>query len=379
MFHAILLAVTVAASDSASPSPTPSAAPTSSPTPTPEYSFDGTFSEYTVHTNNVNATGALDQSSGADLADRTDLSNALLILAKNTGMFRFSVTGGAYAFPVVGQAINPTTQQSSNSWLYGFVPVAYAQYVPNAHLTISAGKQTALLGQESAFTFQNLDVQRGLGFAAEPLISRGIRATYLQGKFTGDLEYNDGYYSGNSGRAVEGLVGWAPSAATNLQFAFILPGVNTPGNVTSAIANKREYDFMLTQQFGKLQLLPYALLVDSPASENLGYTKSESALGLVLLANYAFNPMYSLAARYESYANHSGAGDTSLNADLLGYGPGSSATTWTITPAYRVNDLFARAEYSAVNVSGLLPGLGFGPHGTTTNQSRVVFEFGVQF
>lgn len=357
----------------------PSSAPTSSQTPTPAYSFDGSFSEYNVHTTNVNATGALDQPSGNDLADRTDLSNALLILTKNTGTFRFSVTGGAYAFPVVGQAINPTTQQSANSWLYGFVPVAYAQYVPNAHLTISIGKQTALLGQESAFTFQNLDVQRGLGFAAEPLISRGIRAAYMHGKFTGDLEYNDGYYSGNAGRAVEGLAGWAPTAATNLQLAFILPGINTPGNVTAGIANKREFDFMLTQQIGKLQLLPYALFVDSPASAVLGYTKAESGLALVLLANYAFDPKYSVAARYESFENRSVAGDTSLNADLLGYGPGSSATTWTITPSYRMNDIFARAEYSAVNVSDVLPGLGFGPHGTATNQSRVVFEFGVQF
>ena len=378
MFHAIVLAL-VSATIADAPSPAPSPAPSASPTPTPAYSLDGAFMLYNVHTTNVNATGALDEATGSDIADRTDVSNALLTLTKNTGTLRFFVTGGAYALPVVGQAINLTTQQSANSWLYGFVPLAAVQYVPNAHLTISAGKQASLLGQESLFTFQNLNIQRGLTFAQEPTIGRGLRAAYVQGKFTGDLEYNDGYYSGNAGRALEGLAGWLPSASTSVQFAFIVPGSNTAGNVTSAIANKREYDLMITQQFGKLQLLPYALVVNSPSSSQLGYRRSESALGLVVLANYAFSSTYSLGGRYESFANHSATGDASPNADLLGFGSGSSATTWTLTPALQINDIFARAEYSSVTVSGLASGLGFGNLGTGSHQSRLAFEFGAQF
>ncbi|MEO9169572.1 MAG: outer membrane beta-barrel protein [Candidatus Baltobacteraceae bacterium] len=373
MLLAFLLATVAAMSPSPSPAPTPT------PTPVPAYSVDGAFSLYYVHTNNVNATGALDTPSGVDLANRTDNSEALLTLSKNAGVLRFSLTGGAYAFPVVGQAINPTTQPSSNSCLYGFVPLAAVQYVPSTHLTVSVGKQSTLLGQESAFTAQNLNVQRGLGFALEPTISRGGRAIYTNGKFTGDLEYNDGYYSGNGGRAIEGLVGWAPSAATNVQFAFIAPGGNTPGNVTASVANKREYDLMLTQQVGKLLLLPYLLFANTPASPKLGYTRSENALVAVLLANYAFGNAYSIAGRYEAFTQSSAAGDSSLNADLLGFGAGSNATSWTITPAYKVNTFFARAEYSLVNVTGFKPGLAFGPLGTGANQSRVVVELGVQF
>lgn len=362
MFHALVLAAIVAASPSPSVSPSPT--PTASPTPTPPYSLHGAFSLYTEHTNYVNPT-------------ETDLSNALLTFSKNTGQLQGSVTVGPYAFPVVGQTINPTTQQGANVSLYGYVPAYDLAYVPNGNVTVSAGQLATLLGQENGFTFQNFNIQRGLVWAAEPTFSRGVRVAYANGKISGDLEYDDGYYSGDSGRAVEGLAGWAPTANTDWSFAFIVPGANTPPNVTAAVANKREFDFMLTQQFGKLQLEPYVLSIQSPASATLGYTNGESALGGVVLANYAFNGVYSLGGRFESFANHSAIVDTSLNADLVGYGPGSRATTWTITPEYHPGPFFVRAEYSWVTVYDAL--VGFGPSGALANQSRFIAELGVQF
>ncbi len=360
------------------PAPSPSPAPTANPTPTPAYSLHGAFSLYSAHTNNVNAVGALDTPTGADRTSRTEIGNALATLTKNTGALQFSVTVGAYALPVIGQSLNTTTQDSANSTLFGYIPLANVSYVASPSLTVTAGKMAALLGQESPFTYQNLNIQRGLGFNAEPTISRGVRATYTQGKFTGNLEANDGYYTG-SHRAVEGLLGWMPSANTNLQFAFIAPGAGTPGNVTTSIANKSEYDFMLTQQFGKLQVLPYLLLIHSPAAASLGFTSSESAAGAVMLANYAFNDRYSLAARYESFTNHSGTTDTSANADFLGYGPGSRATTWTFTPAYKMNAFFVRAELSGVQATNFTPGLTFGPAGKNSTQTRALLELGAQF
>ena len=375
MFHAFVLAALVAATPTASPTPTP--APTASPTPTPPYSLHGALSGYSEHTNNVNPAGALDTPTGVDLTDRTDVSNALLTLSKNTTQLQGSVTVGAYAFPVVGQAINPTTQQGVNSTLYGYVPAYDLAYVPSGNVTVSAGQLATLLGQENGFTYQNYDIQRGLVWAAEPTFSRGVRVAYTNGKISGDIEYDDGYYSGGSGRAVEGLAGWAPTSNTNWSFAFIVPGANTPPNVTAAIANKREYDFMLTQTFGKLSLEPYVLYIQSPASASLGYTNSESALGGVVLANYALGSAYSIAGRVESFSNHSTTSDSSLNADLVGYGPGSRATTWTITPEYHPGPFFVRAEYSLVTVNNATAG--FGPAATLTNQSRYLVEMGVQF
>lgn len=283
-------------------------------------------------------------------ASRTDVSNLLFTAARNTGTFRYGVTAGAYAFPVVGQPFVSTFQTGANTGSYGFVPIAFAQYAPSDSFTLSVGKLATLLGQESGFTFQNVNIQRGLVWGAEPTISRGVRAAYTKNNLTLDVELNDGYYSG-SRRAIEGLLGYAPAAATNVQFAFIIPDANTPGNCTSAVANKAEYNIMLTQTFGKLQLTPYLLFVDSPASASAGYTAAESAYAQVFIANYTFDPAYSLAMRYEHLANRSAPGDTSGNADLVGYGPGSSASGFTVTPAYRYKQLTVRGEYSSVNAS----------------------------
>ncbi|HET9031074.1 MAG TPA: outer membrane beta-barrel protein [Candidatus Aquilonibacter sp.] len=352
MFAALMLAATLDA--------------TPSPAPTPPYSFDGAFSGYSVSTANAGA--------------ETDVSNALLTLTKNTGVLRGTVTIGAYAFPTVGVALGPTNlQPGANTALYGWMPAYDVAYVPNAHVTLAAGQLPSLLGQESGFTFQNVQIQRGLVWLAENTFSRGVRLTYANGRWFGNLGYTDGYYSGNGGRALEGLFGWSPTSNTTWQFGLLVPGSNTPGNVTATVANKREYDFMLSQTYGKLQLLPYVLAVESPSSAPLGYTRSESALGAVLIATYAFSNRYSLAGRVESFANGSATSDRSANADLVGYGPGSRATTWTITPAYHFAPFFLRAEYSHVNVAQGAPGLGFGPSGTFSTQSRVVIETGVQF
>ncbi len=110
-----------------------------------------------------------------------------------------------------------------------------------------------------------------------------------------------------------------------------------------------------------------------------GYTKAESSTGLVFLANYAASSVYNVAFRFESVTNASGTTDASLNADLVGYGPGSGATTWTITPTWHPGPFFARVDFSNVALRNFTPGLGFGVTGTASNQNRVLGELGVQF
>lgn len=369
---AMLAATAWAAPALADPAP-----PSPSPAPSP-VTVSGVLSGFTFTSDNPNATGALDTPTGADPSSRTQLANALLTVTANSGKFRFTVVAGAYAFPVVGLAINPTFQQFANTNLYGPLPNAYAQYVPDSHWTISAGKLPTLLGQENTFTFQNPNIQRGLVWNMEPVVSNGIRVAYSGAHVSAALEYNDGFYSGNH-RAFEGLLGWNPTSSNSWQFIFILPDANTPSNATVLIGNKREYDLMYTQQLGKLQLLPYALWVQSPASTALAFAKSQSAFGAVLMASYAFNDTLSLAGRAETLADSSSTRDFTFNSDLIGYGPGSSATTFTLTPAYKAAHLMVRGEWSYVYVNNLLPSLGFGPGGLRTNQTRFGLELGTQF
>lgn len=328
------------------------------------------------HSTPVNATGALDTASGRDLADRSDIANLLVSVAAASGRLRASATIGSYTFATVGQAINPTLQPGANTNLYSALPLAQVTYAFNDHVSLAAGKFAALLGQESPFTYQDFNVQRGLGWSLEPTISRGVQAAYANGAFSGTLELNDAYYSG-SGRALEVLVGYSHSANTAVQVAAIFPRHDLGPNPTTAIGNKTEYNLLYSRQIGKLQLAPYVLLVISPASAALGYARSERASAAVAIASYAFSAPLSLAVRYEEVRNESATDDTGSNADLVGYGPGSAARTLTVTPAWRTSYGLVRFEYSRVWLARYAAGSGFGESGKAAAQDRFGFEIGL--
>ena len=351
--------------------------PSPSPSPTPAVTTGGDFTVYGFYTSGVNRTGALDTPSGADLRDRDDLSNLLLNVSAGTGKLRANATVGEYAFPTVGAALNPDTQNGANTRLYTEFPIGALQYSFNSNFSIAAGKFASLLGQESPFTYQNLNIERGLAWSIEPTLSRGVQAAYTKGPWSVTLQENDAYYSG-SHRAFEGLIGWAPSPNINVQFAAIVPGANVPPNPTAAVGNKAEYDLMYARQIGKLQLVPYFLWVRSPGSAVLGYTHDESATAGIFMGSWTFSPQWLLAFRYENVHNGSSIGDTSPNADLVGYGVGSGAQTVTLTPTYHFGyNGVLRLEFSHVTLSSFTPGAGFGPTGTGSAQNRLGFEFGV--
>ena len=293
-----------------------------------------------------------------------EVSNALLNVTVNAGNVHGYATVGDYAFPTVGFPFANDDASGANVDLYSPLPVASLSYTFDSHLSVAAGKFAAMLGQESPFTYQNLNIQRGIGWAMEPTIGRGVQVSYTNGPWTATLQDDDAYYSG-SNRAFEGFIGWSPSSTTSLQFAAIVPGANVPGNRTSTIGNKAEYDVMYTRAVGRLQLLPYVLWVHSPASSALGYSNSENAYAAVLLGAWNFSPGASLAFRYEHAQNGSSANDASPNADLVGFGPGSFANSQTLTPSFRFGNAgMLRLEYSHVTATGL-------------NQTRYGVEFGV--
>jgi hypothetical protein len=122
---------------------------------------------------------------------------------------------------------------------------------------------------------------------------------------------------------------------------------------------------MYTRTIGKVQLLPYLLWVHSPGSASLGYTRWEDAYAAVVISAWTFSPIWSLAFRYEDARNRGAPSDMSRNADLIGFGPGSGATSQTLTPTYRFNNGgVVRLEYSHVSATG-------------PAQSRFGLEFGV--
>ena len=61
--------------------------------------------------------------------------------------------------------------------------------------SIEAGKLPTLIGDEYTFTFENMNIERGLLWNQEPAVSRGVQANYTAGPLTSRVSWNDGYYS----------------------------------------------------------------------------------------------------------------------------------------------------------------------------------------
>jgi hypothetical protein len=373
---AVLLSCTVAqADDAASPSPSPS--PSATPA-TPPVTLHAVFSATEAYTSGVNALGSFDTPTGADQTSRFNVSNAFAILTKSTGTLQFALQAGAYSIPTIGVAGNKTIQTNANTDLFGPVPLAYAAYVPNGNFSLDVGVLATLTGAESTFTYLNWNVQRGAVWNVENAVSRGVRAAFTSGKAVVDLGVDDGFYSGKYGAADVGVT-YAPDPSDSLLFVWLDPNSRTPGNPTTSVANKELLNFVFTRTSGKLQLAPYVLWAHSPAAPSLGYKNAESAFGGAILANLAWTGKFSTAVRWETLHDGSAAGDTSLNADLIGYGPGCGINTWTFTPAWNLgHGTSVRMDFSSAHVTGFTPGLAFNKDGKSANQSRVVLELTTQ-
>ncbi len=137
--------------------PSPSASPNPQPTqtPAPAIAVAPEFALYDFQT--------------------ADVSDALLNFSINLGKLHANATAGDYAFPVVGFPLVPDNAPGANVALYSPLPLATLTYQFNPHGGITAGKFASLLGQESPFTYQNLNVQRGIAWNMEPAISRGVQ------------------------------------------------------------------------------------------------------------------------------------------------------------------------------------------------------------
>src|SRR5579863_3494959 len=357
---------------------TPGPSPTPTATPSPAVALHAVLSATEVTTSGVNATGSFDTPTGADVSDRFNVSNAFVMLSKTQGTLQFGLQRIAYSIPVFGIAGNKTIQASANTDLFGPVLLAYAEYAPNSNFNVSACVLATLTGQESTFTYEDWNIQRGAVWNVENAVSRGFRAAFTDGKAVVTLGADDGFYSGKYG-AAEASLTYAPDSNDSWLFVLLDPNSRTPGNVTSSIANKTLYNLVLSHTAGKLQLAPYVLYAQSPSAPSLGYTSSEHALGAAVLANLAISKTFSTALRLETLHDGSQPGDASLNADLIGYGAGCGINTVTLTPAWQLgHGAFFRFDFSHAHVSGSAPGLAFGTGGDGHDQDRVMVELGVQ-
>ena len=311
-----------------------------------------------------------------DKGGRVDVSNAQVFLQKTDGVLQYYVQLGAYSFPVVGTPYMKATDTATA--LYGYAPVAYLKLVPNAAFSLQLGKLPTLIGAEYSFGFQNLNIERGLLWNQENVVTRGAQANYTNGPVALSLAVTDGFYS-NRYSWVSASFAYTFDPSNILS---VIAGGNTKRTAYASSAtptllnNEQIYNIFYTHMAGPWTWQGYLQYSRVPQSSKIGTTREASTWGGAVLANYQFGPTFNLAGRIEYLDTSGNAFDGTPN---LLYGPGSSAWSATITPTWQWQRFFTRVELSWVKASSTAPGYAFGGSGTRGSQTRALVEAGVLF
>jgi hypothetical protein len=311
-----------------------------------------------------------------DKDSRGDISNAQLILQKIDGLLQYYVQLGGYSFPTVGTRYMKATDTADA--LYGYAPLAYLKLVPNAAFSLQLGKLPTLIGAEYSFGFQNLDIERGLLWNQENIISRGVQANYASGPIALSVAVTDGFYSNRYSWLSASLA--YTFDANNIVSA--IAGGNTQRTTYTSSAtplllnNEQIYNVFYTHVAGPWTWQGYLQYSRVPASMQTATLRAASTWGGAVFANYQVSPTFNLAGRIEYLATNGNAFDGTPN---LLYGAGSNAWSATITPTWQWQRFFLRPEFSCVKAGSVTPGYAFGAGGARANQSRVLVETGVLF
>jgi Putative beta-barrel porin-2, OmpL-like. bbp2 len=288
-------------------------------------------------------------------------------------VFQFYVQVGAYALPSLGFSnVRSTTYDDET---YGYLPNAFVKFAPTSSFNIMVGKLPTLLGDETTFTFQNMNIERGLLWNQENVVNRGIQANYSKGPFTLSVALSDGFYS-NRYTWLTGLLTYAITPQDSITIAGGGNFDKTSKNsfVSPLLYNNSQiYNVILTHTKGPFMISPYFQYTVVPANPAVGITHDASTTSAAILTKYSFTPAFSVAARGEVISSTGG------NVTSLLYGPSSDAYSFTITPTYTFKIFFVRAEFSYTKASNITPGFGFGPFGNNSKQMRGLLETGVLF
>lgn len=302
------------------------------------------------------------------------LTNGQIIIQKADGLVQFYLQAGAYDIPVLGAPYLSTEKSLGD--LFGAVPVGYLKLAGKT-TSFEIGALPTLIGAEYAFTFENMNIERGLLWNLEPAISKGIQLNQTLGKFTLALSWNDGFYS-NRYNWLTGSLAYTKGAHA---LSFVAGGNygKTAYSTFAAPANLNNssiYNVIYTYTKGAWVFNPYYQYTDSPTDASVGIVKGASTSGGAVLVSRTFNAGLSVGVRYEYVASSGSFANNSVN---LLFGPGSAGESVTVTPTYQKGGFFGRAEASWVHANDMVQGYAFGTEGKAPNQLRAVIEMGFIF
>ena len=276
-----------------------------------------------------------------------DIDNAQVIINKSDGPIQFYVQAGAYSIVSLGASAS-TSSTALDSSTFGYVPQGFVKIVPNSSFSVEAGALPTLIGAEYTFSFENMNIERGLLWNQEPAISKGVQVNFSKGPISLSAAWTDGYYSGTY-TDISGLLTFTFKNSDTLAFAAegnVSPNHSFYGFSAATPVEQNDgqiYNLIFTHTQGPWTIMPYVQYNSSPYIH--GYSSGGSAWGVAVLTKYNFTPEFSVAARAE-YEGSSGDGD------LLGYGVDSSAWSITVTPTYQKGIFFIRGEASYTGISG---------------------------
>ena len=316
--------------------------------------------------------------SSPDQHSFSDMSNAQIFINKPDGLVQFFAQFGAYSLPDLGVPY-VKSGDALNTW-YGPFSQGYVKLAPTDSFSIEAGKLPTLIGAEYTFSFENMNIERGLLWNQENAVNRGVQANYSKGPLAVSVSWNDGLLSNKYSWA------WLSVAYTidkSNSISFIGSGNTKRTTVNTAVTplfqnNEQLYNLIYTHTSGPWTIQPYVQYTEVPKIAAVGSLKKASTFGGALLVNYNSPTIagLSLPVRLEYIASSGNLTDGSPN---LMYGPGSKAWSVTVTPTYQYKIFFARAELSYVAASSIAPGAAFGPSGNEKSQSRAMLEAGLLF
>ena len=313
---------------------------------------------------------------GVDRRINLDISNAQVALQTTEGLFQFFVQPGIYSFPTLGLPYRNVTDMPTSVRFFGGLPIAWGKLALTDFFSIQGGKLPTLIGAEYMFTFQNMNIERGLLWAQENIVNKGVQANLTTGPVAWSLSLNDGFYT-DQYNYLTGAATWTINPSNSV---IISGGGALARNTATGTPALPQYNnsTIITASYtyneAPWTVTPYVQYTHVDADPGLGILGSASTIGGAILASYKFNDFVSLAGRWE-YIDSSGTG---MGAGLLGYGPGSAAMSFTLTPTLQIDRFFLRGETSVVQLYNTTAGLAFGS-GNARTQARFLVETGVVF
>jgi len=310
-----------------------------------------------------------------DKSTQAALSNGQAWIQKSDGWWQFYIQAGGYNIPALATPYVNTGNTLTN--LYGPLPTAFLKLVPGKNTSILIGELPTLIGAEYTFTFQNMNIERGLLWNQENAISRGIQLNQAIGKYvTASISWNDGFYSNR----YTWLTGSLTFTKGPHALSFVAGG-NYDKTAWQTLAtpvqnNGSIYNVIYTFTKGPWVIQPYFQYTDVPTNLRAGITNGNATQGEAILLSHAFKHGFSLAGRGEYISSTGSAAQKSVN---LMFGPGSTGTSVTVTPTFQLGGFFVRGDISYVHAGSFAPGDAFGAAGLNDNQVRAMGEIGFMF